>query len=590
MRRFALLGLGIGLVTLAGTLHCGGSDPAPIPASGGDAGADAPITPTNDGGPSNDGGVPQGTSGKVDLLLVVDNSASMDQKADILAKSIPTLVRGLVAPTSGAYAPVKDLHVGVISSSLGGFVPSCGFDKPFQNDAAHLLDRAAGGGAVAGVTQQHFVAYQAGGDVDAAVRATQEIVRGVGATGCGLEAQLEAAYRFLVEPTPPLTIDTTGPAAVAKGIDRELLAQRRAFLRPDSTVAVVLITDEDDSWADPYSIKGQGWVYGAMTFPGSTQTRAGGIGTTAPRGTAACLTDPTSPQCTSCAFAKSDPSCTDNGGFYGADDDSINVRFFDMKRRFGLDPQYPVARYARGFGEPRVPSLAGSHDAEGVYQAANVDCTNPLFAAALPDENASPDALCKPAAGTRNASQVFFMPIVGASPHLLRDGAGALKPTLATEDWTKLVGADPAKWDRSGQDVHMVQSIAPRPGLPGPAPIGDNGTDPIHGREWDTKKNDLQYACTFALPAPVTCALGSTCDCDGVSAVPLCTTNAGGREQIRAKSYPSLRPLELARALGDRAVPASICPAQTARPDDADFGYRPAFELFLGRMARALAK
>ena len=42
---------------------------------------------------------------------------------------------------------------------------------------------------------------------------------------------------------------------------RLLLAQRKAFLRPDSLVVVVMLTDEDDSSPDPLAVGGQGWAF-----------------------------------------------------------------------------------------------------------------------------------------------------------------------------------------------------------------------------------------------------------------------------------------------------------------------------------------
>src|SRR5450755_1852011 len=83
----------------------------------------------------------QTTVNKVDLLFDIDNSASMGDKQAYLEKAVPDLVTRLVRPncfddvtsklvgpsTLGAcptgstieFAPVHDMHLGVISSSLG---------------------------------------------------------------------------------------------------------------------------------------------------------------------------------------------------------------------------------------------------------------------------------------------------------------------------------------------------------------------------------------------------------------------------------------------------------------------------------------
>ena len=55
---------------------------------------------------------------KVDLLLTLDNSISMADKQALLAEAVPLLVQRLI--TAGSQLePVSDVHVGVITSSLG---------------------------------------------------------------------------------------------------------------------------------------------------------------------------------------------------------------------------------------------------------------------------------------------------------------------------------------------------------------------------------------------------------------------------------------------------------------------------------------
>src|SRR5262249_28844740 len=126
---------------------------------------------------SSSGGQPLIKADKVDLLLVVDNSRSMADKQEILAATFSELVNDLVNPpciddTTGAelpappapldpcragahrwHQPVSDMHIGVISTSLGGHgadscpdmdtaTGDCG-SKPntTMNDKGHLLAR-----------------------------------------------------------------------------------------------------------------------------------------------------------------------------------------------------------------------------------------------------------------------------------------------------------------------------------------------------------------------------------------------------------------------------------------------------------------
>jgi hypothetical protein len=579
------------LAVSVAALHCGGStsnESTPDGGVPGEAGIVADAGPTDDASTvrPNPDAVGATTSSKVDLLLVVDNSASMGDKAKLLSASVGTLLRRVVA--------AGDVHVGVISSSLGAFGGDVCPQTGAQNGLAHLSTVGPNGAAVPGAAPG-FLAYGGGAstDVDGLVADAESLVRGVGESGCGLEAQLESAYRFLVQPDPWASVRvTTANQAEYVGVDAALLAQRKAFLRPDSLVVVVMLTDEDDSSPDPRSIGGQGWAFAANQFPGSTTFRADGKSTTAPRATSACANDPGSPDCTSCGFAatcnpsdaacqkiKNDPECQKNGGYYGPTEDQLNVRFHRMKQRYGIDPQFPISRYVDGFTKQRAPSRKGEHlstplggqgEQIGAYLG-DADCTNPLFAATLP--SAPGDETCNLPQGPRGKDLVVFA-VIGGVPESL---------VGANPKWNEILGANPALYDTTGQDPHMVQSTRPRPGLPAPsATPGDNGSDPVHGREWDTADNDLQYACTFALPAPRTCsATDTSCDCaNAASNPPLCGAAAG--QQLRAKAYPTIRQLRVASELGARGIAGSICPT------DATLGYASTMSTLADRLAPRL--
>ena len=586
---------------------------------------------------SFDAVVPQPAIDKVDVLVMVDNSSSMADKQRILADAVPDLVRGLVQPkcvdkktraptgrladplapdgqqcaagSEPAFVPITDMHIGVISSSLGGMgSKTCASAEPGRDndDKGHLLARSAGGGTVAAAGSLGFLAWYPNVeqnrnkvrhpdppvppsvDVGALTRAFEELVVGVGQRGCGLEAQLESVYRFLVQPDPWTTIDVSGRKAgygPPDQVDVELLRQRAAFLRPDSLVAVILLTDEDDSSADPLSFDGTGWVFG-------DDQRVS-------RGTSACASAPASPECTSCelvktcnaqdpacAKLKTDPACTTSGGILAASEDSLNVRFHAMKRRFGVDPQFPVSRYVDAFTKTKVPRRASEH-ARGVY-APTPDCTNPLFAARLPSE--PNEELCKLPRGPRTSDHVYFA-IIGGVPNQLLPESGE----SAAIDWTRLLGRDPARYDETGIDPHMIPSTEPRAGLAGPTEA--DLADPVHGREWSTGGTDLEFACTFALyenqngtivPTRRACvADGGSCDCDGKRGTPLCDP-ADTKIQIRGKAYPTRRELMVARELGDHAIVASLCPKQLTAPEADDYGYRPAVRAITRRLEDGL--
>jgi hypothetical protein len=573
---------------------------------------------------SFDNEVPQPGIDKIDLLVMVDNSSSMADKQRILADAVPDLVRGLVQPrcvdkksrvptgaladplrpeglqcaagSEPAFVPITDMHIGVISSSLGGMGSSaCKSDgKNHVDDKGRLLARGEKGD-VAAAGDLHFLAWYP--DVEQnknkerhpappvpATSSLQELgasfrdlVIGVGQDGCGFEAQLESVYRFLVQPDPWTEIAVTdGKASYgpADHVDVELLRQRAAFLRPDSLVAVIMLSDEDDASLDPLTFQGSGWIFGENVE--------------LPRATGACETSPASPACTSCRFAPDDPACKAGSALYSVAEDPLNVRFRSMKKRYGVDPQFPLSRYVDAFTKRTVPSRASEHEG-GVY-VGKATCDNPLFAARLPTE--PNEDLCKLPRGPRTPDLVYFG-VIGGVPNRLLPADG----DAAKIDWTTIVGKDPSRYDEAGIDPHMIVSTEPRPGLPGPSSADD--ADPVHGREWTTGGNDLQYACTFdlyerkpdgtAVPLRRACSAGdgSCTDCDGKSDAPLCA-KTDRRVQTKGKAYPTRRELLVARALGDHAIVASLCPEQLSAPDADDYGYLPAVRAITRRLEDTL--
>ena len=89
-----------------------------------------------------------------------------------------------------------------------------------------------------------------------------------GQVGCGYESQLESWYRFLVDPTPydTITLDAN-KKVVLNGTDKVLLDQRKSFLRPDSLLAIIMLTDENDC-----SIRESGQFYFAAQQKGGSGT------------------------------------------------------------------------------------------------------------------------------------------------------------------------------------------------------------------------------------------------------------------------------------------------------------------------------
>ena len=557
---------------------------------------------------------------KIDLLFMIDNSSSMADKQVILGEAVPELVKRLIEPKcvnkdtgeilgdtdnnrckDGVldFEPIKDIHIGIISSSLGshgagGDVcddPSDPRDLPHNNDRGHLVHRAMDNGAVPTFKDKGFLLYnptEPGGHQTAAALEGpfRSMVAGVGQHGCGYEASLEAVYRFLIDPEPYNIITRSEASgslglAVPTGIDQELLAQRAEFLRPDSLVSIMIVTDENDcSIVD----KDQGY------FPLLSSNSGGSV---LPRGTSACRINPNDPCCFNCGTVdppagcmspKLDPEC--GKAPTTSNEDPRNLRCFNQKRKYGAEFLYPVQRYIDGFTNPKI--LNGKNQL--------VD--NPLFS----------NLTCK--SGTacqsvRDKSFVFVAGITGVpwqliakNPNNLGDGYKTATEIQDQNLWFDLVGdPDNPQGPVLPGNPHMVESVAPRAGLAGPSTGAK--ADPLHGHERDPSQAaqpnaDLQYACTFELNSPKPCTSDQDCDCFASQTQldamknPLCqntTTNAFSTMQTRAKAYPGTRILQVLKGLDPKqAIVASICPANVKTPGTKDFGYTPAIQALLSRL------
>ncbi len=271
------------------------------------------------------------------------------------------------------------------------------------------------------------------------------------------------------------------------------------------------------------------------------------------------------------------------------------MRFFHQKERFGVYAGFPMSRYIRGLQRTTVPDRAHEHDGNGNYvgdQDTQANCVNPIYAQNLP--TSSSQELCKLQLGPRSGQQnlIYYAAITGVPHQLLQskpgdsdtasgagDGCPAGTPAakcpqklnLSAADWKLILGNDPEHYDFSGSDFHMIESEQDRtssttdPSSPVwanhstcPEASADN-CDPINGREWATKKSDLQWACTFPLiHVDATNTIQSfqkdctsnlykdACDCQTAainSNTQLCAEDGSGNyttTQINGKAYPTI--------------------------------------------------
>jgi hypothetical protein len=443
-----------------------------------------------------------------------------------------------------------------------------------------------------------------------------------GERGCGYEASLEAWYRFLIDPEPisDVFVDMNGQFSVRGPVNTVVLDQRARFLRPDSLLAIIMLTDENDCSINDENGQ-QGWLVGRRTAM--------------PRASDACSRpdDPNIYRCcipcvlldapgwqpeSGCSYGgdvacNTPPAMDGSGGHYLTPlEDSTNLRCYQQVRRFGMNLLYPWWRYRDALTQPRI-RLRPPNDAQEV--------TNPIY---TPGMDGTP---------AREQGLVFLAGIIGvpwqdiATPETLTGRALRYipAPQMAAPLDANGIASGPNRWDvilgdpdigRQPTDPFMIETIGAVDGTPVPGEAQRMGANPIvptiailqpggalnniNGAEQNiVNRDDLQYACTFDLVPDVPCSTANQdgCDCNASEQAynrPLCSYPGMGMEgtQTHAKAYPGVRHLQVLKGFGDNAIVASICPknviANGDPAQDPDYGYNPAVNAIIERVREAL--
>jgi hypothetical protein len=501
---------------------------------------------------------------KVDLLLTIDNSRSMKDKQELLANAMPYLVQRLIAPRctractpadnctevqfvegipTGGYAdpqgtcasgapempPLKDLHIGVISSSLGSHGAAEANDRcaaASDNDHAQLLGTLRN---VPGTFDKYgFLAWDvsarttpAGTDVDPTVFVdkAQRLVQSAGNAGCEMPATLEAWYRFLIDPEPPVDVVVNQQTSAPTGLDQTLLEQRSAFLRPDSVVVIGMLSDANDC-----SVKdeGQGFM---VAHPASTPT----------------------------------------------------LPCWQQARRFGMDLLYPIERYVNGLTSPTVPTHSGQR------------VQNPLYAAPegkAPRDRGLVHLMAIVGVPWQDVADNESLHTTETLRYLTAEqleekgrwdlilGAPGIPPT------DPLMVEQPE--ERTGTNPITAEQLAPSTSTSSRANV-------INGHELANIDNDeLQYACIFRLKTPRHCDTDpdpASCECTEAEIKknsPLCQPPEGGPSgaiQYYAKAHPGTRFLDLIKQASNdiNTNVASVCP-KVLDESKPSYGYLPAVD------------
>ncbi len=535
-----------------------------------------------------------GAVDKIDLLFVIDNSASMADKQKVLGAAVPNLVTRLVNPrcvqdgvvkprvdgecpkgSNAEFQPVQDIHVAVITSSLGAFGNTgvCDDKVDGRNQNGHPKKTTGGKDFLSWGSR--VAANDAGEKVGDLAVPFETLVRSAGEAGCGYEATMEAWYRFLVDPEPPVGFTECGTnGCKSAGVDQGVLASRQAFLRPDSLVAIIQLADENDC-----SVRDTG--FGAYAIAkGLSQALT-------PSST--CDTDPNSRCCVACEAGAPEGCGNVCGSGSKQADDHVNMRCYQTKRRFGYDFLWGTDRYVEGLTAMSVPRRSGGKAANPLLTDAN----NPGY--------------------TRDLGIVFLGAITGLPYQdiAVTDERGfrylSAKELSAQGRWDLILGDPKASPPKPPTDPFMVETWEVRTGTrpqDGPAPVGLSPATPNNEINRGDREiaivdkqghNDLQFTCTFDLKAPF-----DKCSESGSAAEKLCKNG----EQVAAKGYPGTRFLEVLKGFAaklrdltpegkgeNNAVVGSICPKSyaTGSVADDDYGYNPAVNAIVDRLKDALS-
>ena len=218
----------VGIVACALVVLAAGCGSKPLDSTGA-AGTGGSVAGQG-GGSAGRGGASGGRSGgptnrNVDILFLIDDSSSMRLSQVNLERNFPAFITALEGLPGG----LPNLHLAVVSSDMGagdGSISGCAGDGKggiFQytaRSACTATNLAAGATYISNV----------GGSANYTGNLTNvfSCIAALGESGCGFEQQLRAVMRAL-------------------GADgRPAPAENQGFLRPDATLFIVMLTNEDD--------------------------------------------------------------------------------------------------------------------------------------------------------------------------------------------------------------------------------------------------------------------------------------------------------------------------------------------------------
>lgn len=179
---------------------------------------------------------------RVDIVALVDNSGSMQLEQTALTQRFPELIAELVDPAIDpatgrpVHPPVEDLNIGVISSDMGtmGFTVGTCSNSAIGDNGCFLHQPSPSVGGCSASYPSFLSRNEANSATYSPTQMASDFtcIATLGTSGCGFEQQFKA-----------MRAATTTNTAVG--------ACNAGFLRTDSLIALIFVTDEEDCSVRP---------------------------------------------------------------------------------------------------------------------------------------------------------------------------------------------------------------------------------------------------------------------------------------------------------------------------------------------------
>jgi hypothetical protein len=164
----------------------------------------------------------------LDLVFVIDNSDSMLQEQENLTRNFPLFIKELEKLPGG----LPDIRIAVVSSNFGAGpnVPA-GPCTPYGDRGRFLMNTSCPGVRTGAAPWLEMDINKGTKNFDGDLADVFQCVARLGNGGCGYEHQLQALRASLYDVNP----------------------ENRGFLRPDASLGIIIMSDEDDCSAEPYA-------------------------------------------------------------------------------------------------------------------------------------------------------------------------------------------------------------------------------------------------------------------------------------------------------------------------------------------------